>query len=285
MHNLLKPLLDLLNLIPRDLVLPPASLFLVIGIGLLLWRRRPRLGRAVAASGLAALAFLSTTGGARLFVLPLEGMTAPLPAPERAGAQAIVVLAAGRLEHAPEYDGRDIPDYVALARVRYAAHLQRRTGLPVLVTGSNGKSGLDPDPQDRAWSKADAMAAALRDDFGVPVRWIEPRARDTGENATYSAAMLRADGVTRILLVTDAMHMPRARAAFERTGLSVVSAPTMFFSHESASLGSWLPSAEGMRRSWYAIYELLGMAWYGLRGRVSGPPPSGPPPPAPAPAG
>jgi uncharacterized SAM-binding protein YcdF (DUF218 family) len=65
--------------------------------------------------------------------------------------------------------------------------------------------------------------------------------------------------------VTDAMHMPRARAAFERAGLDVVSAPTVFFGNQARSLKSWVPSAEGMRRSWYAIYELLGLAWYKLR--------------------
>jgi uncharacterized SAM-binding protein YcdF (DUF218 family) len=262
---ILKPVLDLVNLIPRDLILPPASLFIVIAVGLALWRRRPRAARILAGGGLAALAVLSTPAGARLFVAPLERLTAPLSAPERAGAQAIVVLAAGRVRHAPEYDDRDIPDYVTLARLRYAAHLQRRTSLPVLVSGGNGSSGVDPDPDDRAWTKADAMAAALRDDFGVPVKWVEGRSRDTAENAAFSAAMLRADGVKRILLVTDAMHMPRARTAFERAGLDVVSAPTLFFSRQPLPLHSWVPSPEGMRRSWYALYELIGIAWYRLR--------------------
>jgi uncharacterized SAM-binding protein YcdF (DUF218 family) len=262
---ILKPLLDLLNAIPRDLILPPTSLFLVIGIGLLLWRRRPRAGRIVAGTGLALLAWLSTTAGAGLFVAPLERLTRPLQVLEHTGAQAIVVLAAGRLTNAPEYGSRDIPDYLALARLRYAAHLQRRTGLPVLVSGSNGASGIDPTGADRAYSKADAMAVALREDFGVPVKWIEPLARDTGENATCSAALLQPDGIKRVLLVTDAMHMPRARAAFERAGLEVVDAPTMFYSDQADGLGGWLPSAEGMRRSWYAVYELLGIAWYRLR--------------------
>jgi uncharacterized SAM-binding protein YcdF (DUF218 family) len=263
---MLKPLLDLINLFPRDLILPPASLFLVIAIGLALWPRRPRAGRIVAGAGLAALAFLSTTAGARLFVVPLERLTAPLQAPERAGAQAIVVLAAGRLRHAPEYDNLDIPDYITLARLRYAAHLQRRTGLPLLVSGGNGGSGVDPDADDRAYTKADGMAAALRDDFGVPVKWVEGRSRDTGENAAFSAALLRADGIKRILLVTDAMHMPRARTAFERAGLDVVGAPTMFFGNQPQPLHAWVPSPEGMRRSWYALYELIGIAWYRLRG-------------------
>jgi uncharacterized SAM-binding protein YcdF (DUF218 family) len=263
---MLKPLLDLINLIPRDLILPPASLFLVIAVGLVLWRWRPRAGRIVAGTGLALLAFLSTTGGARLFVAPVERLTAPRQAPERGGAPAREVVAAGRVQHAPEYDNLDIPDYITLARLRYAAHLQRRTGLPVLVSGGNGSSGVDPDADDRAWTKADAMAAALRDDFGVPVKWIEGRSRDTAENAAFSAALLRADGIQRILLVTDAMHMPRARTAFERAGLDVVSAPTMFFSRQPQPLHAWVPSPEGMRRSWYALYELIGIAWYRLRG-------------------
>ena len=264
--DFMTPLFDLMNAIPRDLILPPANLFLLIALGLLMWRRWPRAGRVVAGTGLAALAFLSCTAGARLFVAPLEAMTAPLLAPERAGAQAIVVLAAGRLQRAPEYGGRDIPDYVALARLRYAAHLQRRTGLPVLVSGGVGTGAGNA----RRTALGDAMATALREDFGVPVKWIEARSRDTGENAAYSAALLRADGVKRILLVTDAMHMPRARAAFERAGLDVVSAPTVFFSNQAQSLGSWVPSAEGMRRSWYAIYELLGLAWYKLRSAGAG---------------
>lgn len=261
----LTPLFDLINLIPRDLILPPANLFLLIAIGLVLWRRWPRTGRWFAGIGLAALAFLSTAGGAQLFVAPLEHRTHALLAPAKAGAQAIVVLAAGRVAHAPEYGGRDIPDYYTLARLRYAAHLQRITGLPVLVSGGNGSSGTDPDEDDRAYTKADAMAAALREDFGVPVAWVEGGSRDTAENARYSAALLHADGIKRILLVTDAMHMPRAHTAFARAGLDVVSAPTMFFSVKSPEIGAWIPSAEGIRRSWYAIYEWIGIVWYDLR--------------------
>jgi uncharacterized SAM-binding protein YcdF (DUF218 family) len=267
----LTPLLDLINGIPRDLILPPANLFLLIVIGLAIWRRWPRAGRIVAGTGFAALAFLSTTGGARLFVAPLEAGTTPLRAPERAGAQAIVVLAAGRLQRAPEYGGRDIPDYVALARVRYAAHLQRITKLPVLVSGggsssnSNSSSNSGADHGEPDYSYAQAMADALREDFGVPVRWIEGRSNNTAENANYSAALLRKDGVKRILLVTDAMHMVRARAVFQRAGLEVVDAPTIFFSNQKVPLQAWVPSPEGMRRSWYAIYELIGNAWYKLR--------------------
>jgi uncharacterized SAM-binding protein YcdF (DUF218 family) len=255
-----------LNMAIHALILPPASLFIVIFIGLALWRRWPRAGRIVAGTGFALLTLLSSIAGSALLVDPLERMTRPLWLPQRAGGQAIVVLAAGRMSRAPEYDGLDIPDYIALARLRYAARLQRRTHLPILVSGGVGAHAYrTPGPNGRAYSMADAMAMALVQDFGVPVKWSEPRSRDTRENADFSAAILRPAGVRRILLVTDAMHMPRAHAAFERAGLEVIDAPTMLFGDQDLTFSDWLPSAEGMRRSWYASYEWIGLVWYRLR--------------------
>ena len=49
------------------------------------------------------------------------------------------------------------------------------------------------------------------------------------------------------------------------TWVLVVSAPTIFFSNQPLPLYAWVPSAEGMRRSWYATYELIGIVWYKLR--------------------
>jgi len=39
----------------------------------------------------------------------------------------------------------------------------------------------------------------------------------------------------------------------------------MFFTGQARGIRAWLPSAEGMRRSWYAVYELLGLVWYRMR--------------------
>ncbi|MEO7760690.1 MAG: YdcF family protein [Casimicrobiaceae bacterium] len=243
----------------RELILPPACLFALFAIGFALRRGWPKAGRALMVSTL-ALSFVLCTGvGARLLVRPLENLTAPLIYNPGQPAQAIVVLSAGRLARAPEYGGADIPDYIALARLRYGAHLQHQTGLPLLVSGG------DPFSRRADSAYADAMAAALREDFGTPVRWIERRSTTTAENALYSAAMLQTDGVRRILLVTDAMHMPRARRAFARTGLDVVEAPTMFFGFGALGVHDFVPTVEGLRRSYYALYEWIGLAWYRIR--------------------
>lgn len=238
-------------------MLPPLSLFLLYGIGLLL--RKQRIGRTLSAGAIALMLILSTQAGAWLFVHPLETPEHPLTTGNNTGAQAIVVLAAGRQRGNPEYGNQDIPDYIALARLRYAAKLHRETDLPVLVSGGLGL------PEEDVASLANGMQHALQDDFATPVKWVESKSGNTAENAVYSAFILRQAGINKILLVTDAMHMRRARMMFEHEGLTVVAAPTMFFGNNDLSLSSLLPGVEGMRLSNYAIYEWLGIAWYRIR--------------------
>src|SRR4051812_5723434 len=99
-------------------------LFLLMAAGALARRRWPRTGHALLRGAFITLVVLSTEAGARLLVAPLEQLSPPLAAPARTGAQAIVVLAAGSMQDAPEYGGQDIPDEVTLPRLRYGAWLQ-----------------------------------------------------------------------------------------------------------------------------------------------------------------
>ncbi len=239
------------------LLLPPLNLVLVCALGLLLRRHHPRFGLALGGSALALLIVLSTSAGARLLVGPLEGRSTALASARDTGAQAIVVLSGGRISDAPEYRGQDIPALLTLARLRYAARLQRETGLPLLTTGGTPDGASEPE--------ADSMARVLREDFTVPVRWVERRSNNTAENARFSAALLKSAGINRILLVTDAIHMPRARAIFETMGFDVVPAPTIFFSRERLTALDFLPGGEGLRRSQYALHEWIGLLWYRLR--------------------
>ncbi len=243
----------------QALILPPLSLFLVYGVGLTLRVWRPRLGSMLCSGAIAILFLLCTNAGAWLLVRPLESLETPLQSTKDTGAQAIVVLAAGRLEHSPEYAEKDIPDYIALARLQYAAKLHRETKLPVLVSGGNGT------PDGRIEPLANGMVRVLQDDFATPVKWIEDKSDNTAENAAFSAQILKQAGVSRILLVTDAMHMRRSRIVFLQAGLEVVAAPTIFFSKDQVALLDFLPGAEGLRRSRYAMHEWLGMAWYCVR--------------------
>jgi len=238
------------------LLLPPLNLLLVCAAGILLRRRRQRLGMVLALFSLILLAALSTNAAARLLIRPLENMTPTLRSPRAAGAQAIVVLGGGRRRNAPEYGGQDVPRAGVLARLRYGVRLHRETGLPLLVSGGSPEGEGEPE--------AVLMARVLRDDFGMQPRWVESRSDNTAQNALYSAEMLRRDGVSRILLVTDALHMPRSQRTFSEAGLSVIAAPTAYLGQGSLQAGDFIPGAPALRESHYALHEWIGIVWYRL---------------------
>ncbi|MBV8654339.1 MAG: YdcF family protein, partial [Alphaproteobacteria bacterium] len=58
---------------------------------------------------------------------------------------------------------------------------------------------------------------------GVPERAIllEPRSRNTFENAVETAQLMRSKGLKTLVLVSDRYHLPRARLLFRRAGLIV----------------------------------------------------------------
>lgn len=240
-------------------LLPPLNLILLCALGLLLRRRWPHAGMVLSVTALIVLTLISTRVGALIFIAPLERMSVPLQMGQAHGAQAIVVLGGGRIADAPEYGGRDMPSGGTLPRLRYAAYLQRATGLPVLVTGGRPDGAME--------SEAAIMARVLEADFSVPVKWQEQASNNTAENAQYSARMLEAAGIQRILLVTDALHMPRSVRIFTQAGLQVVPAPTIFYATARWLPDDFLPKAVWLQRAAYAMHEWIGLAWYQLRYR------------------
>lgn len=244
------------NLIAAFL-LPPLSLVVLALAGWRLSGRYRVAGRTLVVLAVALLLGLSTGAGSRLLVAPLENRSLPVPDPVAAQAGAIVILGGGRTFAAPEDGGRDQPGTQTLVRLRHGARLQRLTQLPVLVSGGAPDRGGD--------SEAVVMARALRDDFQVPVRWIEDTSENTAQNATHAAVQLREAGIDRVLLVTDAMHMPRATQIFSKAGLIVIRAPTDFRSRAPLSAGSFIPGAGPLQSSHYALHEWIGLLWYRFR--------------------
>lgn len=237
-------------------LLPPYSLFLLTLWGIWLMHRRQRAGRRVAVASLLALMLMSMPLVGKRLLRTLED-AAPLPAaaaPLRqslASAQAIVVLGGGSYPAAVEYGGDTVNGY-SLQRVRYAARLQRLTGLPLLVTGGAPFGGRP---------EAASMAEALEGEFAVKPRWVEMASRDTAENALYSAQLLRAAGITRVALVTHAWHLPRARELFVAQGLTVIAAPTGFANDSPSLLEDLLPHPAALTESSFALREWLGRLW------------------------
>ncbi|MEO0315844.1 MAG: hypothetical protein RI928_2300 [Pseudomonadota bacterium] len=238
-------------------LLPPLSLVMLGGVGWWLSRRFRLAGKAIIMISIVLLLGLSTGAGSRLLVAPLENRSLPVSNPKMVGAQAIVILGGGRSFAAPEDGNRDQPGAQTLVRLRHGARLHKFTGLPVMVSGGAPDRGGE--------SEAAVMARALSEDFKIPVRWIEDTSENTAQNAAHAATILREAGIARVLLVTDAMHMPRAMQIFSKTGLAAIPAPTDFRSRKSLSVADFIPSAASLQSSHYALHEWVGMAWYWLK--------------------
>ncbi len=240
------------------LITPPTCIIFIGAIGVLLSTWRRWLGVSLVAFALVVLFVLG---------MPLSGkhMLMRIEAPFHNGvvsdngskdeAQAIVILGGGRYKDAPEY-GEDTVSSLTLERLRYGAHLARRTNLPVIVSGGS----VFGEKQ----SEAVLMQRVLERDFHVKPKWVEDSSRNTFENAVHTKKLLTESGIKRVYLVTHAWHMPRAQWSFSEAGLEVVPAPMGFTTVGKDDLGplGYLPSATGLQDSTLALREYIGFFWY-----------------------
>ncbi|WP_374439266.1 YdcF family protein [Pseudomonas panipatensis] len=243
----------------KQILMPPGILLILLLLGFYLRRRYPRFSVTCFVLGFAGFWLLSLPLGVEWGARLLERQPA-LAQAQWAGlaqrAEAIVILGAGRERGDPAWDG-DQPGLMAHERLRYAARLAKASGLPVLTSGGL-HYGSPP-------SEAQIMAQSLSEDYQVTVRWQEGRSRTTWENARFSAALLREAGVRRVVLVTQAQHMPRALWSFEHNGLEVVPAPMGFIGVDNARpFAGWLPEAKAFWQSSQLLNEALGLLGYRL---------------------
>ncbi len=233
------------------LMLPPGCTVLLGLLALGLWSRRPRFARGLLVINLAALWILSTP----LVSTALIGSLEPPPVSAAALAQvdAIVCLGGGTLFGALQNpDERDV-NGTSAERVRYAARLTRSTGKPLAVTGGAA--------YQEAVSEGELMARVLQQDYGIRPAWVESKAIDTSDNATFLARSMLPQ-YRRIALVSSAWHLPRAALVFRKAGFVVTLAPTSYQSRPPFSLLQLLPDAQSLNTSYWALHEYLGMLWY-----------------------
>lgn len=250
------PLLALL----KSWILPPGGIILALLLGLLGWRHR--WGRALVATATLLLYLLSTPWFSSLLASGLEGSARPTAEQLASrGAQAILVLTAGRYSHAPELGGLDSAGRYTQDRLSWAALLHRKTGLPIILSG--GRTA------DEDLSLAEVAAQTLEDRFGLRALAVETASTNTWENARLTARVLKRNAIQRVLVVTHAWHMPRAMLSLQQAGIDAVPAPTYFISGrgEGSELSDFMPSAQALLDSYFCLHEYLGIVWYQLKAK------------------
>jgi uncharacterized SAM-binding protein YcdF (DUF218 family) len=102
--------------------------------------------------------------------------------------------------------------------------------------------------------------------LGVPADAIlvERQSRNTRENAVDTATLWREKGFRSGLLVTSAIHMPRAIATFRAVGLNLTPWPADFHVDHSSgyTIFDFLPDAHWLALTTASVKEWLGLAVY-----------------------
>lgn len=232
-------------------VLPFGLALILIIWGLLRGMRR------VASAGLILLLAASNPFLSRQIVRFAEGGAERRDVADVPLGRAIVVLSAGRsIAPGPEHASQ----WVEANRFFSGLELYRAGKAP-LVVFTGGASPWTTGPLEGEELAREAIAS------GVPREAIAvtPRVLNTAEEAVAVAKLLRERGMAAgpVLLVTSAMHMPRASLLFERQGLQVERFPAYFAPRgPGAGIFDFFPSAAALRNSEDGIREMYGRLYY-----------------------
>jgi len=252
----LKPLLT-------TLVMPPVPFLLLTLAGARLMFRRRLLAWAMVLLGTLGIWLSCTAAMGHLLSQALlqppralnKGDIAEL---KRAPKTAVVVLGGGRRALAPEY-GVSTLKALSVERLRYGIWLSRETDLPLAFSGGIGHGAPDGP------TEAEIAARITEREFGHKLRWQEGRSRDTRENALFTVALLQAQGIEHIVLVSHDYHMKRALRNFTRAvpaegaGLRLTAAPLGVRAGGPLTARDWLPTVEGFEHTRTVLHEWLGL--------------------------
>lgn len=235
-------------------LMPPMCFLIATPLGALIAFRWRRTGLAIALLSSLLLYLCCTQFVADRLIAAVESTVPAASAAALADAQAIAVLS-GDVYHGKLGGVPDDVGVLTLDRLRLAAMLYHAHPLPILVTGS-----IEGNDQE---SSAALMARSLATDYGIKATWLEDQANNTYENGAYSAAIFKANHITRVIVVTEAWHMPRALWAFAHAGITAIPAPA-----ERTYVGSGIdwselqPDYNSFSQSFFALHEMLGLAYY-----------------------
>jgi uncharacterized SAM-binding protein YcdF (DUF218 family) len=204
----------------------------------------------------------STPALSSLLIGSLENRFPPQPITKIPPAEAIVVLGGGVVP--PEPPRIEIELNSASDRLLHTARLYRAGKAPLVIASGGGIQVLRGESPE-----APAMSLLLQE-WGVPATAIlvESRSLNTRQNAFFSKQLLAEMHVDRILLVTSALHMPRALATFEAVGFEVQPAATDYHitERDGFSPTALLPLAGSLAATTLALREYISLALYRLKG-------------------
>jgi len=259
MYLVKKLLLTLLFPYPLGLALTAIGL-------VLLWRTgQQKAGRLVATIGVLWLIVTSNNYAGNMLAETLEERYPPLYTPGATSvaeaarsAKWIVVLAASHSSDA-RFPANQRLGSVAIARLAEGIRLHR--GIPGSRLLLSGGSNAGPATGAELMAEAATALGERREDMV-----LEIESRDTEDEARLVHDIVGDDP---LVLVTSAIHLPRAMFLFSRRGMKPIPGPADRCTERSPEfgLGGLFPNHDGLANTTRTLHEYLGIGWSKLRGK------------------
>ncbi len=237
----------------------PLGLVTIFGVVALYSSARRRKARAKVCASISILILLISSNPlfARYLVGELESRYPQQAIDEIAEHQAIIVLGGGL--RVPSEPDKSLQLGSAADRYWHAAQLYFAQKAPsIIIAGGNVYSR--PGVPGEAFYIAELLSK-----WGVPSSAIivESDSRTTAENAKNVQKILEQEGIDRALLVTSAIHMPRAYSLFETLPSSITPAvaDVQIQPRVAPPVLSYLPSAGALKMTTLAMHEYYGQ-WF-----------------------
>ncbi len=247
-------------------LLQPGNLVLLMLVAavMLRWRGRDKAARKVAVVAIAGLLLMAALPLGRWLAAPLEDR---FPAPTAVPAQVHGIIVLGGPELGPLSRDRGQPQLRDGAERFMAAADLARQRPSARLTFTGGSGSLSGDKTAGA-----TVAGPIFAQLGIPAARVEleSTSRNTWENATHSLATFQPTADQTWLVVTSALHMPRAMGCFRAAGwpARLVPWPVDYVTSTRGARWPTWDMVDGSRRTERAVREWLGLLAYRLMGRT-----------------
>jgi uncharacterized SAM-binding protein YcdF (DUF218 family) len=176
--------------------------------------------------------------------------------------QWCIILGGGMMRSGEGYRTGETADRFVQPLLLYKKGLVKK----LIITGGNVNiKGLKIDDTQESKKVKEVLIA-----MGVAEKdiYLEENARNTHENATYTKKMLSPFLAEEMVLVTSAMHMPRAKACYIKEGFKVVVYPADIKKKDTPSgiLDQVIPQERNLSKFAELIREMAGFVIYKLVG-------------------
>ena len=202
-------------------VLPPGIFILaMLGFAVCLWRKWNQQRAAALLAALSLALYLLSIGAVSDRLMGSLERTYDVPSAPQ--GDVIVMLGGGAIADVQDVDGVGMLAQSPSSRLLTTLRLHRLYDLPILLSGGQVFSDTGSEAE---------IARRVLLSLGVSdeMIYVEGRSLTTGQNAHYSAEILRREGFTQPILVTSAFHLPRSVLNFEKEGYAVTPYPADFW--------------------------------------------------------